>query len=79
MRSFKKCRATKPTTADERNPKILHVSAFKFPLSNTNAPKIAGMDIKKEYLTVYSLFNPIKSPATKVIPLLEIPGKRAKL
>ena len=37
-----------------------------------------NVEIKKENFAASSLLSPVKSPAEIVIPLLEIPGKRAK-
>jgi len=43
------------------------------------APRTTGIASKKENLIASSFFNPQKSPAEIVEPLLEIPGRRAKI
>ena len=42
------------------------------------APKIIGIDIKKENLTASFSFNPKSNPEEIVAPLLEIPGNIAR-
>ena len=46
--------------------------------SNTAAPKIEGIEIKKENLVANSLLNPLNRDPTIVEPDLDIPGVIAK-
>ena len=46
--------------------------------SNTAAPKIEGIEIRKENLVANSLLNPLNKDPTIVEPDLDIPGVMAK-
>ena len=73
-----------PKITAHRNPNAL----FKSPLPNKikscfinckiNAPKITGIESKKENLKASSFFNPAKIDEAIVLPDLDIPGKIAK-
>ncbi len=47
-------------------------------LSQTALAIMMGILIKNEKSKASSLFSPASSPQAKVVPLLEIPGRRAK-
>ena len=75
----------KPTMAAETAPVIIGAASM-FPynpvcprasVSMANAPKMAGIDSRKEKRTAMSLDNPRKNPAASVAPEREMPGVMA--
>ena len=47
-------------------------------ISRTDAPRIAGTDIRNEYLTAKRLSNPLSRHAVMVVPERERPGNVAR-
>ena len=75
-----------PTINENKNPQKISMpvtcdtETFKASLSSKiPAPKIVGIESKKENLAASSLFKPEKTPPEIVIPEREIPGKSAKI
>ena len=56
----------------QADPEMADISSFK--ILDNDAPKIIGIDKRKENLTAASLFNLLVKPAKMVIPDLEVPG-----
>ena len=67
----------KPTAKATKVAQIKLLSSRLLPISNMPAPKITGIDIKKENFIALFSFKPRKSPAEIVLPEREMPGKIA--
>ena len=67
-----------PTINAAKKPEIVNLFNSILLICSIPAPKVTGKLIRKEYFKASDLERPTSKAANKVIPLLEIPGNKAK-